>query len=71
MNSHKWSNWRPAEDITESEVWFNISYLYPQGKISSDWFQMNASDQDDENEDMSDEQIIAVRRGEPVSVTGL
>ena len=31
---------------------------------------MNASDQDDESEDVSDEQITAVRRGEPVSVTG-
>ena len=30
---------------------------------------MSASDQD-EIEDMSDDQIIAVRRGEPVSVTG-
>ena len=30
---------------------------------------MSASDQDDENEDMSEDQIIAVRRGEPVSVT--
>ena len=53
---------------TDLEVRFNKSYLYPEGEIS-DWFQMSASDQDDENEDMSEDQIIAVRRGEPVSVT--